>query len=568
MKHRITALILSLLMILSLVPGVSAGAPGALWEYEQAEDGIRLLKYRGTEEDLTVPTELAGQMVVAIGDGCFRDNTRLKTVEIPYGIRSIGKEAFYRCTSMTKVTLGGTVNTIGDRAFAHTDIASMRIPGSVHTIGSEAFLGCEGLMNIAFEGGVEDAGDIFPTANSDEGTGSVKMSEGVRNLGSRVFFDCINLTRMQIPASVTSIGEQAIGYKTSDSGAVKQKDYLIYGYEGTMGEQYARDNGISFEIMGVIDPTSGICGGNATWAYDNGVLTISGTGRMYDYGAAEYQPWYSLQIHTVILEEGITALGAFALSDTAVSSITLPQTLTQIRQKALANCRSLSEIIFPGDAPAFFRDAFTGTALVAWYPADNATWVNDLLQNYGGQITWRTEGGLPFVDVPVDSFFHAPVVWAIGQSITNGTDATHFSPNNSCQRAQVVTFLWRAMGCPEPANAELPFVDVPEDSFYHDAVAWALEKGITTGSDATHFNPFGLCSRAEAVTFLWRTMEKPDPDSTEIPFTDVPANQWYFTPVAWAVENGITNGMEPTRFGVFETCNRGQIVTFLYRLLK
>ena len=566
MKHRIIALVLVLLMAVSLIPAAEA-APEAIWDYEQTAGGIRLLKYRGTEKELTVPTELAGQMVVAIGDGCFRDNTRLETVEIPYGIRAIGDEAFYRCTAMTKATISGTVNTIGDRAFAHTQIASMHIPGSVHTIGSEAFLGCKGLLNIAFEGGIEDAGDLFPTSDS-EGTGSVKMSEGVRTLGSRVFFDCTNLTRMQVPASITTIGDQAIGYVTGDSGAVKQKDYLIYGYEGTAGEQYARDNGIAFEIMGTIDPNSGDCGAYATWVYDNGVLTISGTGRMYDYGAAEYQPWHSLQIQTVIVEEGITALGAFALSGTAVSALSLPQSLNQIRQKALSYCPNLAEITFPGDAPAFFPDAFTGTTLLAWYPANNATWTAELLQNYGGQITWRTEGGLPFVDVPEDSFFHAPVAWAMNSGITQGTDASHFSPNAPCQRAQVVTFLWRSMGCPAPASTELPFVDVPENSYYYDAVAWALEQNITAGSDATHFNPTGLCSRAEAVTFLWRTMNKPAPNSDQIPFTDVPADQWYFTPVAWAVENSITQGMEPTRFGVFEVCNRGQIVTFLYRLLK
>lgn len=567
MKHRITALFLALLMVIFLCPDVSAGTAEMRWDYEQTENGIRLLKYNGTEKDLTIPTELAGQMVIAIGDGCFRDNARLQTVEIPYGIRSIGNEAFYRCTSLTKATLGTTVNTIGDRAFAHTNIASMRIPGSVHTVGMEAFLGCKGLLNIAFEGGVEDAGDLFPTSDG-KGTGSVKMSEGVRTLGSRVFFDCVNLTRMQVPASVTAIGQQAIGYKTGDSGAVKQKDYLIYGYEGTAGQQYAQDNGIAFEIMGTIDPNSGICGGNATWSFANGVLTISGTGRMYDYGAAEYQPWHSFQIHTVILEEGITALGAFTLSDTAVSSITLPQTLTQIRQKALANCRSLSEIILPGDAPAFFKDAFTGTALVAWYPKGNATWTSDSLQNYGGQITWRTEGGFPFVDVAENSFCYDAVIWATERDITKGMDATHFAPNSPCTRGQVVTFLWRAMGSPKPTQAELPFVDVFKGTYCYDAVAWALEKGITTGMDAQHFNPNGQCTRAEAVTFLWRTVEKPTPGSMYHPFTDVEENRWYHPAVVWAVEQEITKGMTPTLFGTENICNRGQVVTFLHRLLK
>ena len=569
MNHRILALFLVLLMAISLFPAASAGAPEALWEYEQTEGGIRLLKYHGTAKDLTIPTELAGQMVVAIGDGCFRDNTLLKTIEIPYGIRAIGNEAFYRCTGMTKASISGTVNTIGDRAFAYTDIASMRVPGSVHTIGSEAFLGCEGLLNIAFEGGVGDAGDIFSLSDG-EGTGSVKMGEGVRTLGSRVFFDCINLTRMQIPASVTTIGDKAIGYKTGDGGAVKQKDYLIYGYAGTRGESYAAENGIAFEFMGVINPLSGICGDSATWKFDDGVMTISGLGRMYDYGAAEYQPWYAYrsQIHTVIVAEGITMLGAFAFSDTAVSDLTLPRTLTHIRQKALANCKNLTELTFPGDAPAFFPDAFTDTTVLAWYPADNSTWTGDVRQNYGGQITWRTEGGLPFMDVPEDSFCYESVTWAIKQGITNGTDANRFSPGDSCLRAHVVTFLWRAMGSPKPATSDLPFVDVPETSFCYDAVAWAVENNITTGSDATHFNPGGLCTRAEAVTFLWRTMGEPKVNATDNPFTDVPADQWFTTPVAWAVEKSVTYGIAPTLFGVQQVCNRGQIVTFLYRLLK
>ena len=191
-----------------------------------------------------------------------------------------------------------------------------------------------------------------------------------------------------------------------------------------------------------------------------------------------------------------------------------------------------------------------------------------MLQNYGGKITWRMEGSLPFVDVSVSSYYHDSVAWATANGITTGTDATHFSPNESCRRAQVVTFLWRAMGCPKATATNTPFVDVPKGSFYYDAVAWAVENGITVCPDPTRFNPYGLCTRAEAVTFLWRTVNKPTPGSTEIPFTDVPSGQWYSLPVAWAAENGITQGVEPNRFGVSQICNRSQVVTFLYRLLK
>lgn len=571
MKKRLISLFLAVLMVVSLFPAVQAASPEALWDYEQTADGIRLLAYRGSETNLTIPTELAGQMVVAIGDGCFRENTKLESVEIPYGIRSIGNEAFYRCTELTKATISGTVNIIGQRAFAHTDILSMQIPGSVHTIGNEAFRGCKGLLNLAFEGGIEDAEDIFPTSD-DSGTGSVQMGEGVRTLGSHVFLDCVNLTRMRIPASVTAIGEQAIGYQSSANGIVLQKDYLIYGYTGTAGEQYARDNSIAFEIWGKADPISGQCGAYANWSFDskNGTLTISGKGRMYDYGAAEYQPWHQYRslIRTVVVEEGITALGAFALSGLSVTAVTLPNSLNQIRQKALSNCFSLAQIVFPGDAPRFFRDAFAGTTLLAWYPRNNATWTADVMDNYGGQITWRTEGQMPFVDVAEKSFCYDAVIWATDLGITKGMDATHFAPESPCTRGQVVTFLWRAMGSPRPAETDLPFVDVLPGTFCYDAVAWALEMGITTGMDAQHFSPSGLCTRAEAVTFLWRTVGRPTPISMEHPFTDVEANRWYHLPVVWAVEQGITKGMTPTLFGTENTCNRGQVVTFLYRLLK
>ena len=146
-----------------------------------------------------------------------------------------------------------------------------------------------------------------------------------------------------------------------------------------------------------------------------------------------------------------------------------------------------------------------------------------------------------------------------------GVTADRFAPADVCVRAQVVTFLWRAAGAPEPELEENPFVDVPEGAFYHDAVLWAVENGITTGTDATHFSPAGVCNRAQVVTFLWRVFGQPDPEGTEQPFTDVKAGSWYELPVLWAVENGVTSGVSPTTFNPGAQCIRAQIVTFLYR---
>ena len=170
----------------------------------------------------------------------------------------------------------------------------------------------------------------------------------------------------------------------------------------------------------------------------------------------------------------------------------------------------------------------------------------------------------PFVDVPENSYFINPVLWAVENGITTGVGPTHFAPNGACTRGQGVTFLWRAMGEPEHNVTVNPFVDVKEGDYYYDAVLWALENGITTGVDATHFAPFGNCSRAQVVTFLWRANGSPKADAAN-PFADMAEGQWYTDAVLWAVEKGITNGMSANVFGVENTCNRAQIVTFLYR---
>ena len=174
---------------------------------------------------------------------------------------------------------------------------------------------------------------------------------------------------------------------------------------------------------------------------------------------------------------------------------------------------------------------------------------------------------MTFVDVPEGSFYYEPVLWAVRNGITNGTTATTFGPNDQCMRAHVVTFLWRAMGSPEPTRTDNPFVDVKPADFYYKPVLWALENGITSGMDATHFGPTSYCNRAQVVTFLYRSMGNPEIEAGSNPFTDVEAGSFYESAVLWAVKNGITNGLSATSFGPNTICNRAQIVTFLWRAL-
>ena len=181
------------------------------------------------------------------------------------------------------------------------------------------------------------------------------------------------------------------------------------------------------------------------------------------------------------------------------------------------------------------------------------------------ELVWRRDVNNPFVDVQEEDFFFEPVIWAVEKGVTNGTSPTTFSPSDHCMRAQVVTFLWRAMGAPEPEGLENPFEDVKETDYYYKAVLWALENGITAGMDETHFGPMEFCNRAQVVTFLYRTMGQPEVTAGENPFIDVESGSFYELSVLWAVGQGITNGLSETTFGPNEICNRAQIVTFLYR---
>ena len=172
-----------------------------------------------------------------------------------------------------------------------------------------------------------------------------------------------------------------------------------------------------------------------------------------------------------------------------------------------------------------------------------------------------------FVDVATGSYYEDAVDWAVENGITQGTDDTHFSPDGICTRAQAVTFLWRAAGSPKPETRAMPFTDVPVGSYYYDAVLWAVENGITKGTSDTTFSPNMTCSRAQIVAFLWRS-EKSPAAGTANPFADVKSDAYYADAVLWAVKENITKGTTSTTFSPNADCTRAQIVTFLWRCKK
>mgnify|MGYP000113823275 CR=1 FL=1 len=180
---------------------------------------------------------------------------------------------------------------------------------------------------------------------------------------------------------------------------------------------------------------------------------------------------------------------------------------------------------------------------------------------------WTAKSDMSFTDVADKAYYRDAVEWAVESGITKGTTAMTFSPNATCTRAQAVTFLWRTAGSPKPETRAMPFTDVPVGSYYYDAVLWAVGNGITKGTSDTTFSPNMTCTRAQIVAFLWRS-EKSPAAGTANPFADVKSDAYYADAVLWAVKENITKGTTSTTFSPDADCTRAQIVTFLWRCKK
>ena len=190
-----------------------------------------------------------------------------------------------------------------------------------------------------------------------------------------------------------------------------------------------------------------------------------------------------------------------------------------------------------------------------YYGYEGDVWVTAESSGTTAEPTEPDESAAPsFTDIAADAYYNQPVAWAVAQGITSGTTSTTFSPNSACTRAQIITFLWRAAGSPEP-EAPCAFTDVKTDAYYAQAVAWAAEKGMVSGST---FSPDAPCTRLMAVEFMWK--QAGSPSAADASFSDVSSDA-----VNWAVETGVTGGTTATTFSPDTTCTRAQIVTFLYR---
>lgn len=418
---------------------------------------------------------------------------------------------------------GTAVTIIGREAFAEcAALASVTIPESVTTIEPMAFRGCTALTAVVIPDSVTAlGGQGFYQCTALE---QVTLPESLTEIDPSLFRECKALRQIAIPDSVTSIGVGAF------QGSGLTSVHISANVTEIGVTAFASCMNLS-EIL--------VDSGNTKYMVVDGALCTKGDQvALLQYPAGRNERSYTVP-------DGVAWIKDSAFSDVTLQEITIPFSVKIIESYAFSGCNALRDVYYLGS------EAEWRTVTLRDH--------NDALHN--ANLHYEN----PFNDVSRDAYYYNPVLWAVEAGITQGTGERSFSPDNNCSRAQVVTFLWRAAGEPEPMRFDNPFADVAQDAYYYTAVLWAIENGITTGMDETTFAPDAPCTRAQVAAFLWRAAGEPEAAAADTPFADVAEDAYYYHAVLWAVENGITTGTTETTFSPDAVCTRAQIVTFLYR---
>ncbi len=566
MKKRLFSLMLTLCFIFNLIPfGVQAaevlasGTCGENLTWVLTDDGTLTISGEGEMTSSPwseynyeiVNVEFEGNLT-SIARYAFRRAENLMRISIPDSVEKIGTEAFYCCYSLEEVNLPIGLTSIDACAFMHcTSLREIVIPDDTQSIGRQAFAGCSNLDSITIpEHMIGIDGTAFDnTLWQNNQTGYVIVGDGV-------------LIHHSYEESSEEL--QNIRFVIPDGVKYISNDFFIYD---------EKDYAVTASVMDDIE-------------FPDGLIEI-GTDSFYRYNGT------TLRFPASVKKIGCESGRGYSV---------------------FQNSPNLTSVYFYGDAPMIGRGVFQmysggrsvnqiptlyyieGTS--GWtdsdaYDPETGTWNGYPLTSFEPETTEPeptdpaptepepTEPDPtdpeptdpidpepvenPFTDVAESNFFYEPVLWAVDNGITSGVSATRFAPNDPCTRAQVVTFLWRAAGEPQPTSTKNPFTDVKASAYYYDAVLWAVEEGITTGMSTTSFGPNSPCTRGQVVTFLHRATGETEPESTRNPFTDVKETGFYYDAVLWAVENSITTGTSATKFSPNQTCTRGQVVTFLYR---
>ena len=618
------------------VSGTSQPIP---YEYTVEDGKVTITKYLGSEAEVIVPSEIEDKPVVAIGANAFAKNEALVKVTLPASVTSIGQSAFamctklesinaenveafgayafFQCSSLKAIVFNDSIENLPVYLFSEcTSLANVKLPANLKALSNHLFDACESLKSVDIPAGVtlidrsafENAGIetiVIPDTVTEIGDYAfenapltmVTFGKNVEKLGSLVFWGCDELTEIVIPDKVTAIPygtffkctnltKVVIGKnvttidETAFSGA---NSVVVYGYSDSVAFSFAKANNIKFVCIEhiytdtITAPTctekgytthTCACGESYTDTYVDALGHSFKNGECTVCGAEDpnYKPPTPVHHHTVVV-------------DAAVAATCTETGLTEGSHCSTCNAVIKAQEVVPalGHKPEL-KNAKAATCTEAGYTGDEVCSVCGVTVEKGSELNslgHKFVGGVcsecgakdpsynPFKDISKDSFYYDAVLWAVANDVTKGTSATTFSPDEGCTRAQIVTFLYRAAGSPKVENVKNPFTDVNKNSEFYDAIMWAVSEGITVGTSVTTFSPDEVCTRAQIVTFLYRASG--DKVTAKAAFNDVAADAWYAEAVTWAVANGVTKGTGANAFSPNLTCTRAQAVTLIYR---
>lgn len=512
--------------------------------------------------------------VNAVGEGAFSNCSKLKSAVLPKGLKELKKSLFSGCSALEAISIPDSVKTLGEGVFSGcAALKEVKIPGEVTVIPKNAFSGCAALESVSIPKSVtaikEAAFDkctalknVTFLGKDDEWSqvaiegSNAALNDALKSFASHTHSYVDTVTAPTCTANGYTVHKCSCGDTKTDS----YTKLLGHSYQGGICVRCGvlEDHKHDFKQT-VTAPT---CTSEGFTTY----TCACGESYKKNYvSALEHKPELKNEKKAGCLKGGYTGDEVCTVCGKVFKAGSVILALghsTELRNEKAATCVNggytgdlvcvrCGDIIEQGKATAAAGHKFFGGKCSVCDAQESGS---------------RPVEAKSFDDVIPGTFYYDAVMWAVKNNITKGTGASTFSPSDGCTRFQIVTFLWRACGCPTAATAA-SFSDVsPSDSFY-EAVRWAVERGITNGTGGSSFSPYATCTRAQIVTFLYRAAGSPTV-SSGIRFFDVAPNAFCRDAVVWATERGITNGTSDTTFSPDAACTRAEVVTLLYRTLN